>query len=141
MKKELSPKQINYLLLQLIAFTFICIIVLTDYQISIEFKSLKIGIYSFTILAIIVYEIIINLIFRKKKNEVEQPKENKEHKIGSNEKFLWFELLLLLDIIIIVAFVSQVTRLHIALGLIIGFALFYITTQIIRPYFGIKNNK
>ncbi len=140
MKKVLKKYQINNILLQLIVFTFVCVMVFINNFISYEFSFIKIGIKSFTVLTVIIFEVIINLYFQKaKKNYIED--ENEKHEF--NEKFLWFELIFLLDVLIIVGLVSQATenQFNIAIPLIIGFTLFYLISIFVRPYFGIKSNK
>jgi|SRR5690554_2200392 len=139
MKKIFTPIQMNYILLQMLAVTFICIVIFADNYINMEFKAIKIGIYSFTFLTVVIYEIIINLLFSKAKKEKQD--EEKKYKYGNNEKFLWFEILFLIDTLIIIAYLSVVTSLHIALIIIIGFAIFYIISMLIKPYFGIKHQK
>ncbi len=140
MNKKLSKYQINFILLQLVAFTFVCIISFVDFFISYEFIFIKIGIQSFTVLTVIIYEIIVYVIYRRaKKNHEDDDEEDVSH----NEKYLWFEILLLLDILIIVALVSQYTSdyLNISIPLVIGFFLYYFISIIVKPYFGIKNKK
>jgi len=142
MNKKLLKHQVNFILLQLIAFTFVCIIAFVDDFISYDFIFVKIGIMTLTIISVVIYEIIVNYIYQKAKKNYELIEEdNKE--INHNEKYLWFEILLLLDILIIVALISPVIKSHvnIAIPLLIGFILFYFISIIVKPYFGIKNKK
>lgn len=140
MKKTLEKYKINYILLQLFVFTFVCVMIFVNNFISYEFNFIKISINSFTVLAVLIYEVIINLSYQKAKvNFIEKENEKKEF----NEKFLWFELILLLDMLIIVGLISQVTKdyFNIVIPLIMGFAVFYLISVIVRPYFGIKSKK
>ncbi len=140
MNKKLSKHHINVILSQLIILTFVCVIAFIDYFISYEFTYIKIGIWTFTLFVVLIYEIIVNILYHKArvnhKNKTEEPDQK-----AFNEKFLWFEIFLLLDIIIIIALLTQFFDINIAILLITGFVIFHMISLLVKPYFGIKNRK
>lgn len=144
MKKKLSKYHINFIMLQLIAFTFVCIIAFVDYFISYDFHIIKIGMKTFTIVIVVIYELIINFQYKKAKRNDEKVDEDKDKEdVGYNEQYLWFEIILFIDILIIVALISQFinSSVNIVIPLVLSFVFFYIISIIIKPYFGIKNTK
>lgn len=138
-KRVLTPIQINYLLQQMLAFTFLCIVIFVEHYIKVEFRYLKIGIHLFTLITLVIYEIIINVLYYRAKKNTQQEVEEKE--LVNHEKFLWFEILFLIDTVILIAYLSVVTKIHIAIIIVLGFAIFYIISMLIKPYFGIKHQK
>ncbi|HEY8364095.1 MAG TPA: hypothetical protein VIK84_00870 [Haloplasmataceae bacterium] len=140
MKKPLSKKQMNYILLQMVAITYACVLLLADEYIGKNFMMLKIGIYAFLFITVVIYEIVIHILFKKALKR-QHNNEQKESNLSNNEKFLWFELLLLLDVLIIVTLIHSITRIHVAILLVSGFFLFYCISMLIKPYFDIKNSK
>ncbi len=141
MNKLLPKYKVNFILFQLIAFTFVCVLVFVDYFISYDFQYVKMGIKIFTILAIVIYETIICLSYRKSNKNQMRKTDFKED--GYNEKFLWLEILLLFDMLIIVALISQITKsnVNISIPLVLGFIIYYFISLFLIPYFGIKNKK
>jgi len=105
-----------------------------NYFIQYDLTFIEISVMAFTALTVIIYEIIIIYHYNKvKKNMSEEVEENQVY----NESFLWFELILLLDILIVVALITQVTTVNVVYPIIIGFFVFYLISIIIKPYFGI----
>lgn len=139
MRSKFTTIQINYLLQQILAITFVCIMIFADNYINVKFKYIKIGVYYFTIITVLIYEIFINLLYKRAKSKKQD--DETSHRYTNNEKFLWFEVLLLIDTLIMIAYLSVVTNIHIAILIIIGFTVFYIISMLIKPYFGIKHHK
>ncbi|MDF2699904.1 MAG: hypothetical protein K0Q49_1460 [Haloplasmataceae bacterium] len=143
MVKVLEKYKINFILLQMIAFSFICIMAYVDEILGIDLKFfLRISILSFTTLAVVIYEIIIFVFYKKAKNSYEIDPNSEKNKINYNERYLWFVILLLLDVIIIVSFIAhRFGKIDIIIPLVIGFILYSVISTIVKPYFGINHKK
>lgn len=146
---------INYIIFQMIGVTFLCVMLvlnLFDY----EFEWLRISLLTFTIVAIIVYEIIINVWFYRRISRIEGIEEQSietkdepleelkikptEEKKGYQEKYLWFLLMLLIDIFIIIYLLSNYVALHPVASLAVGIIIFYFISVFVRPYFGVNGD-
>lgn len=137
MSRLLPRNKINYILQQMVVFSFVCLMAFFIFFVSYDFKLLRIGIQTFTVLTVVLYEIIIHLIKSVRKNKsIEDDKDNQKY---YNEHFLWFNILLLIDIIFIVSLISQVFKnINIIFFLIIGITIFSIISNFVKPYFGIE---
>jgi hypothetical protein len=140
--KVLSRFKINYILLQMVALTFVCLMSFVDLFIEEDIQWLKVGILTFTVTIFVVYEIIVNMIMRKI-YQSQQTNEEEQNEIKPyNEQFLWFEIMFFLDLIFIISVLTSLFKnLNLTIVIAIAFAIFYIITIILRPYFGIEHKK
>lgn len=142
MKKTFTTRTVNYILLQLVGLTFVCIMLFIDLFIEKDLTYLRYGLQSFTLVAFIIFEVIVHIVrsranIKLKENKSLEEETNVKVK-PHNEKYLWFEMLLLLDIILINAIITTVSdNVNITILLIASLVLYYIISVIIRPYFGI----
>ncbi|NLG82569.1 MAG: hypothetical protein GX490_08655 [Bacilli bacterium] len=141
MKKKLSKHRINYLLSQLIIFTFVCLIAFVDFFFKYDFHYIRLSIWTITAISVIVYEIVLHVLLRKaiRKAELTPTEEEKKSYV---EKYLWFGILLMFDVIVILALLSLYikSKTIIIILFILGFFIVYIISILIKPLFGINNN-
>lgn len=141
---------IHYILMQMVAITFICVMILLN-LFNYELDWLSSSILTFTISATLIYEVIINLWFYGKikrrlqntpthivdaeddGNDRQEGNERKDYQ----EKYLWFLFMLLVDIFLIIYIVTSYTRVDVFLSLVVGILVFYIVSMVVRPYFGV----
>jgi FtsH-binding integral membrane protein len=147
--KVFSNSIVNFILLQMLGITFVCIMLFVDIFIDQDFTWLKLGMLSFTFLVFIVYEILITYFYRKHQKAVQtgdaqekaEHEDEEEHKHRShNEKYLWFLLMVLLDIILLVSVITTYININTYILLFITFAVFYAIAVFIRPYFGVVHH-
>lgn len=145
-KNVLPHHTINYILFQMLGFTFLCAMLFVDIFIDREITWLKLSLLTFTILSFILYEIIFNLIYSKVNNRIkmEHNESVEEEDIegstkGYHEKYLWFISMLLIDIVIIVYLIATYTALSDIVSLFVGILIYYLLTLWIRPYFGVHH--
>ncbi len=141
--KKIPPKHIiNYLLAQLVIFTFVCLVAFVDFFFKYDFKYIHISIRIITSVVVIVYEVLLHLLYRKAIRRAQLSETQEENK-SYNEKFLWFEIILMFDVIVIIALLSLYIKSKTVLIIlfVIGFIMVYIVSLIIKPLFGIKTKK
>ena len=155
-KNALLPKHlINYILLQMVGITFLCVMLILN-LFDYEFEWLKTSLLTFTFLAIVVYEVIINYWFYRvnkrakddtivKKHQdaplMEGNEATRKEKKGYEEKYLWFLFMLLIDVFIIIYLLSSYTPVHVPVSIILGILIFYGISMVVRPYFGVNNEE
>lgn len=143
---------IHFILLQMVAITFICVMLILN-MFDYELEWLRISLLTFTFLATIIYEVVINLWFYRKlqqRHEEAAATTVKEDGVevtpdverkGYPEKYLWFLFMLLVDIFLCIYIISTYARLHVYISLVIGILAFYFISMAVRPCFGVNGNR
>lgn len=141
MKNKVLPRYIlSFILQQMLGLTFLCVISFLEIYIKHDIEWLKIGMFTFAFLVIIAYEFIIIYYYRKQKEAANTEKEKLHKRLTNNELYLWFLMLLLLDLVLIAAIISKYMDSYHMILIAVSVGVFYLITVFARPYFGVHLN-